>query len=63
MTNDTSRKQFLAKVLGLATVGMIAPGAVAKAIVPQKGGKAAGKQVAFRLQPQDRAIARREGPA
>jgi hypothetical protein len=59
VTHDTTRKNFLGKVFGLATAGVLAPKTVARAIVNEKGKKAA----AFRLQRQDRAVARRDGAA
>jgi hypothetical protein len=63
VTHDTSRKSFLGKVLGLATVGVLAPKTVAHAIVNEKGGKPGKKAAAFSLQRQDRAVARRDGAA
>ncbi|HEY4990217.1 MAG TPA: hypothetical protein VII09_10440 [Opitutaceae bacterium] len=50
-------------MLGLATVGAVAPAAVAKAIVPVSTNKGDGRSAAFRLQPQPRAVARRDGAA
>jgi hypothetical protein len=63
VSHDPTRKDFLAKVLGLATVGVLAPKAVASALTPAPQNKADGKSVAFRLRPQPLAVARRQGTA
>lgn len=63
MTHDTTRKNFLGKVLGLATAGVLAPLTVGRVIVNDKGGNPGKKAAAFRLQLQDRAVARRDGAA
>jgi len=63
VSHDPTRKRFLAKVLGLATVGAFAPGAVASALVPASTNQVTGPAVAFQLRPQPRAVARREGAA
>lgn len=63
MTQDTSRKTFLTKVLGLATVGALASRGVAKALVKGPVDKEASKTAAYTLKPQARAVARRDGAA
>jgi hypothetical protein len=63
VTQETTRKSFLTKVLGLATVGALAPRVVAKSVVPGLGAGAAPKKAAFKIEPQARAVARREGSA
>jgi hypothetical protein len=57
VSQETSRKRFLAKVLGLAAFGAVAREAAA----PAPANKADGKSVAFRLAPQPRAVARTRG--
>jgi hypothetical protein len=60
VTHETSRKRFLTKVLGLVTVGALAPRAVTKAMMPELGAKPARKTAAFTLKTQDRAVSRSE---
>jgi hypothetical protein len=60
-SHDPLRKRFLARVLGLAALGAVAPGALAAAAAPTN--KADGKAVAFRIRPQPRAVARGDGAA
>ena len=50
-------------MLGFGALGALAPRAVAGAAAPAKTNKADGKSVAFRLRPQPRAVARRDGTA
>jgi len=61
VSHDPSRKRFIARVLGLAAVSAVAPGTVAGAIAREPKGVAEGKPAAFRLIPQPRAVARRQG--
>jgi hypothetical protein len=63
VSHDPSRKRFLARMLGFAAVGALAPRAVAEAAAGPRTNKADGNAVAFRLRPQARAVARRGGAA
>jgi hypothetical protein len=54
VSQDPSRKQFLAKVLGLVAVAGLAPKLLAKPAAPTP---------AASLQPEIRAVSRRAGPA
>jgi hypothetical protein len=63
VTKDTTRKSFLARVLGLAAVGALAPRTVARAVIAEPVRPKAAKKAAFRIQPQERAVARRDGSA
>ena len=63
MIHDQSRKRFLAKMLGFAAAGALAPRSALEAVAPAPGNKADGNAVAFRLQTQPRAVARRGGSA
>jgi len=63
VSNDSSRKHFLARVLGFAAAGALAPGAVAGAVAPRAANKADGRAAAFQVRPESRAVARRGGAA
>jgi len=63
VSHDPSRKRFLARILGFAAAGALAPGSVARAVAPASTNKADGAAVAFRLRSEPRAVARRGGAA
>jgi hypothetical protein len=61
VSHDPTRKHFLAKMLGLAALGAVAPRAAVRSAVTAATNKEDGKAVAFRLRPQPRAVARLRG--
>jgi len=61
VSQDTSRKRFLAKMLGFAAAGAVAPSAVARSVALATTNKEDGGSVAFRLSPDPRAVARARG--
>jgi hypothetical protein len=63
VSHDLSRKRFLARILGFSAAGALAPRSVTPAIVAAANNKADGPTVPFRIRPQLRAIARRDGAA
>jgi hypothetical protein len=63
VSNETTRKRFLAKVLGLAAVGAAAPTALAKAMTSHQTKKADVQTTAFTLRANPLAVARRDGTA
>jgi len=58
--NNPSRKQFLTKLVGLAAIAGLAPKLLAKPPAVTAGGSVSAPQ-AIKVQPDTRAIARREG--
>jgi hypothetical protein len=60
VSHNHSRKHFLARILGFAAAGALAPGAAIRAAAAPTN-KADGPAVAFRLRREPRAVARRGG--
>ncbi|MGA2017022.1 MAG: hypothetical protein ABSH26_08695 [Opitutaceae bacterium] len=63
MSHDPSRKHFLARILGFAAAGALAPRSVARAVAPAPDNKAGGPAAPFLLRREPRAVARRGGAA